>query len=159
LPVLAFSGETGRLLRPLALTKTIVVAAAALVTMTLSPALRDRLLVGPVRAELANPLTRALVRAYRPFVELALRRPALTLVTAALAVVSCVPILSRLGAEFLPRVDEGDLLFMPTALPGIAPNQALRDLERPDRALGGFGEVATVFGKAGRADTATDRAP
>jgi Cu(I)/Ag(I) efflux system membrane protein CusA/SilA len=159
LPVLAFTGETGRLLRPLALTKTLVVAAAALVTVTLSPALRDRLLTGPVRAELANPLTRGLVRAYRPFVELALRRPALTLVTAALAVLSCVPLLPRLGGEFLPRVDEGDLLFMPTALPGIGPEQVKRDLQRQDVALGGFGEVAMVFGKAGRADTATDRAP
>lgn len=159
LPVLAFTGETGRLLRPLALTKTLVVAAAALVTATLAPALRARLLTGPVRAELANALTRGLVRAYRPFVELALRRPALTLLTAALAVLSCVPLLPRLGGEFLPRVDEGDLLFMPTALPGIGPDQVKRDLQRQDQALGRFGEVAMVFGKAGRADTATDRAP
>jgi Cu(I)/Ag(I) efflux system membrane protein CusA/SilA len=159
LPVLAFTGETGRLLRPLALTKTLVVAAAALVTVTLAPALRGRWLTGPVRAELANPLTRGLVRAYRPFVELALRRPTLTLLTAALAVLSCLPLLPRLGGEFLPRVDEGDLLFMPTALPGIGPEQVKRDLQRQDQALGRFGEVAMVFGKAGRADTATDRAP
>jgi Cu(I)/Ag(I) efflux system membrane protein CusA/SilA len=112
LPVLAFTGETGRLLRPLAITKTLVIAAAAAVALSLAPALRVRLLSGRVRRELDNPLTARLVRVYRPFVQFALRRPALTLVTAALAVLSCLPVVSRLGGEFLPRVDEGDLLFM-----------------------------------------------
>ena len=116
LPVFAFSGETGRLLRPLALTKTLVIAAAALVTITVAPALRDRMLLGRVLPEFRNPLTRGLVRIYRPFVHFALARPAFTLVTAALAVASCLPLLTRLGGEFLPRVDEGDLLFMPTTL-------------------------------------------
>jgi Cu(I)/Ag(I) efflux system membrane protein CusA/SilA len=159
LPVLAFSGETGRLLRPLAITKTLVIAAAALVTLTLAPALRDRLLRGRMTAEFGNPLTRWLVRIYRPFVHFALGRPALTLLIAALALVSCVPVALRLGGEFLPRVEEGDLLFMPTTLPGAAPEELAAQLRLQDRALAGAGEVATVFGKIGRADSATDPAP
>lgn len=159
LPVFAFTGETGRLLRPLAITKTLVIVAAALVALTLAPALRDRLLSGRVVPEFDNPLTRGLVRIYRPFVQFALRRPTLTLVTAALAVISCLPIVTRLGGEFLPRLDEGDLLFMPTTLPGVPPVQAAGQLVRQDRAIAQFAEVSTVFGKVGRADTATDPAP
>jgi Cu(I)/Ag(I) efflux system membrane protein CusA/SilA len=146
-------------LRPLALTKTLVVMSAALVTLTLAPALRDRLLRGRVVAEMANPLTRTLVRIYRPFVRFALARPALTLLTAGLAVVSCLPLLSRLGGEFLPRVDEGDLLFMPTTLPGVGAHRAENDLRRQGRAIAAFKEVGTALGKLGRADTATDPAP
>jgi Cu(I)/Ag(I) efflux system membrane protein CusA/SilA len=159
LPVFAFSGETGRLLRPLVLTKTLVVAAAALVTLTLAPALRDCLLRGRVIPEFDNPLTRGLVRLYRPFVHFALSRPAITLTTAALALASCLPIVSRLGGEFLPRVDEGDLLYMPTTLPGVLPDQAALQLFWQDHAISQFGEVATVFGKVGRAETGTDPAP
>jgi Cu(I)/Ag(I) efflux system membrane protein CusA/SilA len=159
LPVFAFTGETGRLLRPLALTKTLVVASAALVTLTLAPALRDRLLRGRVVPEFDNPLTRTLVRAYRPFVRFALARPVLTLTTAGLALLSCLPIVTRLGGEFLPRVDEGDLLYMPTTRPGVPPEQAALQLYWQDFALSQFDEVATVFGKVGRADTGTDPAP
>jgi Cu(I)/Ag(I) efflux system membrane protein CusA/SilA len=161
LPVLAFTGETGRLLRPLAVTKTLVVVAAAIVTLTLAPALRDRLLRGRVTPELANPLVRGLLRAYRPLVHFALGRPALTLATAALALASCLPILlgGGLGGEFFPRVDEGDLLYMPTTLPGAPPGEAALQLFWQDQALARFGEVASVFGKVGRADTGTDPAP
>jgi Cu(I)/Ag(I) efflux system membrane protein CusA/SilA len=159
LPVLAFSGETGRLLRPLALTKTLMIASAALVTLTLAPALRDRLLRGRMIAEFANPLTRNLVRLYRPFVHFALRRPAFTLATALLALASCVPLLSRLGGEFMPRIDEGDLLYMPTTLPGVDPSEAGVQLAWQDHAISKFGEVASVFGKVGRAETGTDPAP
>jgi Cu(I)/Ag(I) efflux system membrane protein CusA/SilA len=159
LPVFAFTGESGRLLRPLALTKTLVIAAAALVTLTLAPALRDRLLRGPVRPELDNPLTATLVRLYRPFVAFALRRPGFTLVTAALAVASCLPQLPRLGGEFLPRVDEGALLSMPTAPPSAPVEQLATQLRWQDRSLAQLPEVATVFGKIGRADTASDPAP
>jgi Cu(I)/Ag(I) efflux system membrane protein CusA/SilA len=158
-PVFAFGGETGRLLRPLALTKTLVLAAAVIVSLTAAPALRDQLLRGPVRPELANPLTRVLVRAYRPFVHFALERPIFTLVTAGLAVASCVPVLSMIGSEFLPRVDEGDLLFMPTTLSGVDAEDAAQQLARMDRAIRHRGEVETVFGKVGRAETATDPAP
>jgi Cu(I)/Ag(I) efflux system membrane protein CusA/SilA len=159
LPVFAFTGESGRLLRPLAITKTLVIVSAALVALTLAPALRYRLLSGRVKPEFENPITRGLVRMYRPFVHFALRRPALTLVTATLAVISCVPIVSRLGAEFLPRLDEGDLLSMPTTLPGIPPGETAVQLRRHDRAISQFKEVSTVFGKVGRATTATDPAP
>jgi Cu(I)/Ag(I) efflux system membrane protein CusA/SilA len=159
LPVFAFTGETGRLLRPLAITKTLVIVAAALVTLTVAPALRARLLAGRIRPELDNPLIRALIRMYRPFVHFALRRPILTLVTAALAVLSCLPLVPRLGGEFLPRVDEGDVLYMPTTLPGVPPDEAAAMLRRQDRAIHQFAEVDTVFGKIGRADTATDPAP
>lgn len=159
LPVFAFTGETGRLLRPLAITKTLVILAAAVVALTLAPALRDRLLRGRIVPEFDNPLTRVLVRLYRPFVQFALRRPALTLITATLAVISCVPIVTRLGAEFLPRLDEGDLLYMPTTLPGVPPVQAVEQLARQNRAIGQFAEVSTVFGKVGRANSATDPAP
>jgi Cu(I)/Ag(I) efflux system membrane protein CusA/SilA len=159
LPVFAFTGESGRLLRPLALAKTLVVACAALVSITVAPALRERLLRGRVVPEFDNPITRALVRAYRPFVHFTLSRPAFTLATALLAVLSCVPILSRLGREFLPRIDEGDLLFMPTTRPGIDPELAANQLFQQDRALRNEREVSGVFGKVGRADTATDPAP
>ena len=160
LPVFAFTGEAGRLLRPLAISKTLVIVSAAVVALTLAPALRDRLLLrGRVMPEFDNPITRTLVRAYRPFVHFALTRPTLTLITAALAVISCVPIAMRLGSEFLPRVDEGDLLFMPTTLTGVLPEQAALQLVRQDRIIAQFKEVSSVFGKVGRADTATDPAP
>lgn len=161
LPVLAFTGETGRLLRPLALTKTFVIAAAALVAVTLAPALRDRLLGGRSRivAEFDNPLTRGLVRFYRPFVRFALDRPAFTLLTAGLLVTSCVPLVTHLGAEFLPRLDEGDLLFMPTTAAGVPPEQAEVRLGRLDHAIRAAREVRSAFGKVGRAETATDPAP
>ncbi len=162
LPVFAFSGEAGRLLRPLVLTKTLVVAVAAVVALTIAPALRAVLLGGgrrQVPAEMANPLVRRLVAIYRPFVRFALDRPMLTLGTATLAVLSCLPIASRLGGEFLPQIDEGDLLYMPTTMAGATAEQAELEMRRQDQAISAFGAVATVFGKVGRADTATDPAP
>jgi len=162
LPVFAFSGEAGRLLRPLVLTKTLVVAVAAVVALTIAPALRALLLGGgrrQVPAEMANPLVRRLVAIYRPFVRFALDRPMLTLGTATLAVLSCLPIASRLGGEFLPQIDEGDLLYMPTTMAGATAEQAELEMRRQDQAISAFGAVATVFGKVGRADTATDPAP
>jgi Cu(I)/Ag(I) efflux system membrane protein CusA/SilA len=158
-PVFAFGGETGRLVRPLVLTKTVVIAAAALVALTVAPALRDRLLGGRIRPELDNPLTRGLVNLYRPFVHFALSRPAFTLATAALAALSCLPLLPRLGSEFLPRIDEGDLLFMPTTSPGVDPEDAAAELAKQDQMIAAHPEVALVFGKIGRAQTATDPAP
>jgi Cu(I)/Ag(I) efflux system membrane protein CusA/SilA len=158
-PVFAFGGETGRLLRPLALTKTLVVLAGALVTLTVAPALRDRLLArGRVVPEARNPLTRALVRAYTPFVHFALRRPALTLATAAVAALSCLPIVQRLGSEFLPRIDEGQLLYMPTTAPGLDGHDAESELAEQDRDIAAHPAVANAYGKIGRAGTATDPA-
>jgi copper/silver efflux system protein len=158
LPTFAFTGETGRLLRPLVIGKTLVIAAAAVVTLLLAPALRQRLLTG-VATGRASALHDALVRAYRPFVRFALERPRLTLATAVLAVLSCIPIASQLGGEFLPRIDEGDLLFMPTTLPGASVDASATQLFQQDRILRMFPEVTSVFGKVGRADTATDPAP
>jgi len=159
LPVLGFGGETGRLLRPLAASKTLVIAGAALVALTVGPALRDRLLRAPVVPEFSNPLTAGLVRLYRPFVQVALRRPVWTLAIAGAALLSCLPLLPGLGREFLPRIDEGDLLFMPTTLPGAPHEELPWQLQGQDRALAAAPEVATVFGKMGRAETATDPAP
>jgi Cu(I)/Ag(I) efflux system membrane protein CusA/SilA len=159
LPVFAFTGETGRLLRPLAFTKTLVIIAAAIVAVTVAPALRERLVRGRIVPEFGNPITSRLVRIYRPFVTFALARPTLTLVTAALAAASCLPIVTRLGGEFLPRVDEGDLLFMPTTLPGVSAGDAGVQLATIDKTLAQFPEVSEVFGKVGRANTATDPAP
>ncbi|HVY38700.1 MAG TPA: efflux RND transporter permease subunit [Polyangia bacterium] len=159
LPALGFPGEMGRLLRPLIFTKTAVVLAAALATVTVGPVLRRRLLTRAVGAELDQPLTRVLMRVYRPFARLALARPGITLLTAALAVASCLPLLPRLGGEFLPPISEGDLLFMPTTRAGVDPDEAIVDLRWQDRTLAAFPEVASVFGKVGRADSATDPAP
>jgi Cu(I)/Ag(I) efflux system membrane protein CusA/SilA len=158
-PVFAFGGESGRLLRPLALSKTIVIGMAALVAVTLAPALRDILVRGGVRPEFEHPLTSRLVRLYRPVVHFSLARPRLTLATALLALASGVPVFMHLGAEFLPRIDEGDLLFMPSTLPGVPPMEAGDELRRQDAAIKRFPEVETVFGKVGRAETATDPAP
>jgi Cu(I)/Ag(I) efflux system membrane protein CusA/SilA len=158
-PVFAFGGETGRLLRPLALTKTLVILVAALVALTVAPALRDLALRGRIVPENGNPLTRLAVRAYRPFVLFALRRPVFTLVTAGLALLSCLPIIPRIGSEFLPRIDEGDLLYMPTAPPGVTPGDAEAELTELDAQLAERPEVANAFGKIGRASTATDPAP
>jgi Cu(I)/Ag(I) efflux system membrane protein CusA/SilA len=158
LPVLSFTGEAGRLLRPLALTKTLVIGAAALVSLTVGPALRSWLLRGRVRPEFDNPLTSTLVKLYRPFGQFVLERPLVTMATAAIAVASCLPLLPRLGREFLPAIDEGDLMFMPTTVPGVPPALAQNQIHGQDRAIAQFKEVATVFGKIGRADTATDPA-
>jgi Cu(I)/Ag(I) efflux system membrane protein CusA/SilA len=158
-PVFAFGGETGRLLRPLALSKTVVVLAGALVTLTLAPALRDRLVRGRIVPELRNPLTAALVRAYRPLVHFVLARPAITLVTAALAAISCLPIVWHLGSEFLPRIDEGELLYMPTAAAGLSGTDAHGELTEQDRDIAALPGVQAVFGKIGRSDSATDPAP
>jgi len=158
-PVFAFGGETGRLLRPLALGKTLVVLAGALVTLTLAPALRDRLVRGHVVPELRNPLTAVLVRAYRPLVHFVLARPAITLVTAGLLAISCLPIVSRLGSEFLPRIDEGELLYMPTAAAGLSGVDAHGELKEQDRDISVLPGVQAVFGKIGRSDSATDPAP
>ncbi len=158
-PVFAFGGETGRLLRPLALSKTVVVLAGALVTLTLAPALRSWLVRGRIVPEMRNPLTAVLVRAYRPLVHFVLARPAITLVTATLAAISCLPIVSHLGSEFLPHIDEGELLYMPTAAAGLGAQDAHGELAEQDRDIAVLPGVQAVFGKIGRSDSATDPAP
>jgi len=158
-PVFTLEGQEGRLFAPLAFTKTYAMAAAALLAVTLIPVLMGYLIRGSIPPEHKNPLNRALIRLYRPLLERVLRAPRAVLVVAALvSLVSLWPI-TRLGGEFLPPLDEGDLLYMPSALPGISIGKAAQLLQQTDRLIKTVPEVASVFGKAGRAETATDPAP
>jgi len=159
LPVFALTGEAGRLFRPLAYTKTFVMLSAAALSITFAPALRDLLLRGRIRPESQHPLSRLIHRVYRPFVFVALRRPRSTLAIGLLAVLSAVPLALELGHEFMPPLNEGDLLYMPTTLPGISIEEAKRVVQYQDRVLRSFPEVESVFGKVGRVETATDPAP
>jgi len=159
LPVFALEAQEGKLFAPLAYTKTYAMAAAAGLAVTLIPVLMGYLIRGRIPREDANPLNRVLIRAYRPLLDVVLRHPKATLGIAALAAVLSVWPLTRLGAEFMPPMDEGDLLYMPSALPGIGIGKAAELLQQTDRLIRTVPEVATVFGKAGRAETATDPAP
>lgn len=159
IPVFSLQGQEGKLFSPLAFTKTYTIAAAAGLSVTLVPVLMGYLIRGRIPQENANPLNRAMVRMYRPLLEATLRRPWIVLGCALIALAITVIPLSRLGGEFLPPLDEGDLLYMPTALPGISAAKASELLQQTDRLIKTVPEVATVFGKSGRADTATDSAP
>jgi Cu(I)/Ag(I) efflux system membrane protein CusA/SilA len=159
LPVFTLQAQEGRLFAPLAFTKTYAMAAAAILSVTLVPVLMGWLIRGRIRAEDSNPINRALTRAYRPGLDWVMRRPKATLVIAGLVFLTALIPFSRLGGEFLPPLDEGDLLYMPSALPGLSPGEASELLQRTDRLIKTVPEVETVFGKAGRADTATDPAP
>ncbi len=159
IPVFGLTGQAGRLFRPLAFTKTFVMLSAALLSITLAPALRDLLLRGKVKSEADHPVSRTIIRLYEPFVYVALRRPITTLAIGAFAIASAIPLYLRLGSEFMPPLNEGDLLYMPTTLPGISIEEAKRQLERQDAVLASFPEVKRVFGKIGRAETQTDPAP
>jgi copper/silver efflux system protein len=159
LPVFTLPGQAGRLFRPLAYTKTFVMLAAALLSITFAPALRDLLLRGRIFPEDRHPLSRLIVRLYRPFVYVALRRPKSTIAIGVLAVLSAVPLALRLGHEFMPPLNEGDVLYMPMTFPNLSIEEAKRQLQRMDRVLRDFPEVESVFGKVGRAETATDPAP
>lgn len=158
-PVFTLEGQEGRLFAPLALTKTYAMAAAAILSVTLVPVLMGWLIRGRVPAEQANPVNRWLTDAYRPAIDGTLRRPKTVLVIAGLIFATTAWPLSRLGAEFMPNMDEGDLLYMPSALPGLSAAKAAELLQQTDRLIKTVPEVATVFGKAGRAETATDPAP
>ncbi len=158
-PVFALQAQEGRLFSPLAYTKTYAMAAAAGLSVTLVPVLMGLLIRGHIPAERKNPLNRWLISAYRPLLARVLRAPWITLGVAVLvALTALIPIL-RLGTEFLPPLDEGDLLYMPTALPGISPGKAAELLQQTDKLIATVPEVKSVFGKIGRADTATDPAP
>ena len=151
--------QEGRLFAPLAFTKTYAMAAAAILSITLVPVLMGWLVRGKIPAEDSNPVNRVLTRAYRPGLDWVMRRPKTALVIAGLVFLTTLVPFSRLGGEFLPPLDEGDLLYMPSALPGLSPGEASALLQRTDRLIMTVPEVETVFGKAGRADTATDPAP
>jgi copper/silver efflux system protein len=158
-PVFALEAQEGRLFSPLAFTKTYAMAAAAGLSVTLVPVLMGYFVRGRIPREAANPLNRILIKLYRPALEAVLRFPKATVLVAALLLaLTAIPV-ARLGAEFMPALDEGDLLYMPSALPGLSISKASELLQQTDRLIKSVPEVASVFGKAGRADTATDPAP
>ncbi len=159
IPVFTLEAQEGRLFGPLAYTKTYAMAAAAGLSVTLIPVLMGYWIRGRIPDEAKNPLNRWLIRAYRPLLEAVLERPKTTLAVAALLFLTALWPISRLGGEFLPPLDEGDLLYMPSALPGLSAQKAAELLQQTNRMIGSVPEVAHVYGKAGRAETATDPAP
>jgi len=159
IPVFTLEAQEGRLFGPLAFTKTYAMAAAAGLSVTLVPVLMGYWIRGRIPDEQRNPLNRGLIRLYRPALDVVLRWPKTTLLLALLVFASGFWPASRLGGEFLPPLDEGDLLYMPTALPGLSAQKASALLQQTDRLIRSVPEVARVFGKAGRAESATDPAP
>ncbi len=171
LPVFTLEQVEGRLFRPLALTKTFAMAAASVLAVTLVPALMAIFVKGRIRREDQNPIARFFIWAYRPMIRGTLRHPKTVLAVASLLLaVTILPVqrlvlgdvlvpFPQVGSEFMPPLWEGDLLYMPTTLPGVSPQEAKEILQRTDRILASFPEVERVFGKIGRAETATDPAP
>jgi Cu(I)/Ag(I) efflux system membrane protein CusA/SilA len=159
IPVFALQAQEGRLFSPLAFTKTYAMAAAAGLSVTLVPVLMGYLIRGRIPDERRNPLNRFLIAAYRPLLGTVLRWPKVTLVAAGVALVLSLWPLRHIGGEFMPPLDEGDLLYMPSALPGLSAGKAAELLQQTDRLIKTVPEVASVYGKAGRAETATDPAP
>jgi len=158
-PVFALQAQEGRLFSPLAYTKTYAMAAAAGLSVTLIPVLMGYLIRGHIRPERDNPINRLLIAVYRPVLDAVLRHPRLTLASAGvLLALTAIPY-ARIGSEFMPPMEEGTLLYMPTALPGLSADKARQLLQLTDRMIKTVPEVAHVFGKAGRAETATDPAP
>ncbi|OPF64851.1 efflux RND transporter permease subunit [Hydrogenophaga sp. H7] len=159
IPVFTLQAQEGRLFAPLAYTKTYAMAAAAGLAVTLIPVLMGYLIRGRIPDENANPLNRLLIALYRPCLNAVLRAPKLTLVVATVLLLASLWPLKHIGAEFMPRLDEGDLLYMPTALPGLSAGKAAELLQQTDRLIKTVPEVLSVYGKAGRSDSATDPAP
>ena len=159
IPVFTLEAQEGRLFSPLAFTKTYSMAAAAGLSVTLIPVLMGYLIRGRIPRERANPLNRLLIAIYRPLLNGVLRAPKLTLAVAAVVLALSLWPLQHIGGEFMPKLDEGDLLFMPSALPGLSAGKASELLQQTDRLIKTVPEVASVYGKAGRAETATDPAP
>ncbi|MCC7324116.1 MAG: efflux RND transporter permease subunit [Gemmatimonadaceae bacterium] len=158
IPVFTLEGQEGRLFKPLALTKTFAMAAASLLSITLVPVLMGLFVRGRIRREEANPLSRGMIALYRPILAWVMRhRGAMISASAVLLILTWVPF-ARVGSEFMPPLQEGTLLFMPTTLPGISVARARELLRQQDAILRSFPEVASVWGKAGRANTATDPA-
>lgn len=159
LPVFTLQAQEGRLFAPLAFTKTYAMAAAAALGVTLTPVLMGFWIRGRIPREDANPINRVLASLYRPAIDLALAKPGLVIAGALVVLATTAWPLSRIGGEFMPMMDEGDLLYMPTALPGLSASEASELLQQTDRMIMTVPEVESVFGKAGRAETATDPAP
>ena len=159
LPIFALQAQEGRLFKPLAFTKTYAMAGAALLSVTVVPTLMIWLVRGRILPERRNPLNRAVLFVYTPVLRSALRHRLLVLGTAVLVLLSSFVPLTRIGSEFMPPLDEGDLLYMPTTLPGLSITKAREILQQTDRIIRSVPEVERVFGKIGRAETATDPAP
>ncbi len=179
MPVFALEAQEGRLFKPLALTKTLAMVIAALLAITLDPAMRlmmtrvtafqfrprwlagaaSALLVGKIRSEEEHPISKPLMKVYQPVVEFSLEHKWVPLTVAVLLMAVTIPVYNKLGSEFMPPLDEGTLLYMPTTTPGISVGEAARLLREQDRILQGFPQVESVFGKAGRVESATDPAP
>ena len=178
LPVLTLEAQEGRLFKPLAYTKNFAMVVAAFLAITLDPALRlfffrkdnfripgfigkviNAILVGKIHSEEKHPISRILMRLYEPVVAWSLRWKWFVIAGALGMIAATIPIYQRLGSEFMPPLDEGALVFMPTTLPGISVTEAQRLMQSQDRILMGFPEVASVLGKSGRAETSTDPAP
>ena len=159
IPVFTLEAQEGRLFSPLAFTKTYAMAAAAGLSVTLIPVLMGYLIRGRIPAEQKNPLNRFLIAVYRPLLDAVLRWPRFTIAVAVVLLAATAWPMLRIGGEFMPPLDEGDLLFMPTALPGLSAGKAAELLQQTDRLIKTVPEVLTVHGKAGRAETATDPAP
>lgn len=179
LPVFTLEAQEGRLFKPLAFTKNFSMAIAAVLAITLDPAMRllftrmdpfsirphwlgkliNGILVGKIHKEEEHPISRPLMRLYHPVVEFVLEYRWLTIAVAILAMAVTIPVVSKLGSEFMPPLDEGTLLYMPSTVPGISVTEASRLLQTQDKILSQFPEVERVYGKAGRAETATDPAP
>ncbi|MGQ0580031.1 MAG: efflux RND transporter permease subunit [Betaproteobacteria bacterium] len=159
IPVFTLEAQEGRLFSPLAFTKTYAMAAAAGLAVTLIPVLMGYLIRGHIPAERKNPLNRFLIALYRPMLDTVLRFPKSTVAIAVLVAAATLWPAGKLGGEFMPPLDEGDLLYMPSALPGISAGKVAELLQQTDRLIKSVPEVASVFGKAGRAETATDPAP
>lgn len=158
LPVFALQAQEGRLFHPLAFTKTWAMASAAALSVTLVPVLIGLFLTGRIPSEASNPVNRTLVKLYHPVVRGVLARPWLAILAAAVALGSAVLPAGKLGSEFMPPLFEGDLLYMPTVLPGISVTKSRELLQQTDRMILSVPEVEQVFGKSGRAETATDPA-
>nr|NUR37198.1 efflux RND transporter permease subunit [Sphingomonas sp.] len=158
-PVFSLQGQEGRLVAPLAFTKTYAMAGAAILSITLIPVLMGFFIRGKIPLEETNPINRWLTHIYRPALDWAMARPRQLLLIAALVFATSLWPISQLGGEFIPQMNEGDLLYMPSALPGISTAEAGHRLQLTDRLIKTVPEVESVFGKAGRADTATDPAP
>jgi Cu(I)/Ag(I) efflux system membrane protein CusA/SilA len=159
LPIFALTGQGGRLFTPLAYTKTFAMFFSALVAITLVPALMVTFLRGKVRPESKHPVSRLLIAVYKPFVYVALRNPRTTIAIGIAAILSAIPMVPKIGSEFMPPLNEGDVLYMPTTMPNISVEAAKQYMQYQDRVIRSFPEVVSVYGKAGRAETATDPAP
>ncbi len=159
LPIFALTGQGGRLFKPLAYTKTLAMFFSAILSVTLAPALMTIFIRGKIHPESKHPVSKFLIMLYKPFVFVALRNPKTTIAIGLVAIIATIPMVPKIGSEFMPPLNEGDILYMPTTFPNISIEQAKQYMQYQDRVIRSFPEVISVYGKAGRAETATDPAP